>query len=62
VKHNRSRLIEGIAAFLSRDDAQTKPETAVTLSVISGSSVLAFSRLSDNAAATAVARLVRLFF
>jgi hypothetical protein len=37
------------------------PEYAVTLSVISGSSVLAFSRLS-NSAANAITGVVRLFF
>jgi hypothetical protein len=62
VQHNRRHRIERLAAFLSRERAQTKPETAVTLSVLSGSSVLAFSHLSENAAATAVTRLVRLFF
>jgi hypothetical protein len=61
VRHNR-RHLKGLVAFLSRERAQTKPETAVTLSVLSGSSVLAFSHLSENGAATAVTRLVRLFF
>jgi hypothetical protein len=36
------------------------PDNAFTLSVISGSSVLAFTRLSDSAA-NAIAGLVRLF-
>jgi len=61
VNHNRRHRIERLKAFLSRQHAHTKPETAMTLSVLSGSSVLAFSRLSDNAAATALTRLVRLF-
>jgi hypothetical protein len=37
------------------------PEYAVTLSVISGSSVLAFSRLSSSAA-NVITGVVRLFF
>lgn len=58
VRHRIGKLGE----FLSRERAQTRPESAMTLSVISGTSVLAFSRVPDNAAATAVVRLVRLFF
>ena len=54
------RRIERVITFLSRERAQTKPDTTVTLSVISGSSVLAFTRLSDSAA-SALAGLVRLF-
>ena len=46
---------------LTRERAQTMPEYAVTLSVISGSSVLAFSRLS-NSAANLITGVVRLFF
>ena len=53
------RRIERVITFLSRERAQTKPDTTVTLSVISGSSVLAFTRLSDSAAG-AIAGLVRL--
>jgi hypothetical protein len=59
VKHNQRHRIESIATFLSRELAQTRPDT-LTLSVISGSSFLAFTRLSDSAA-SAVIRLVRLF-
>jgi hypothetical protein len=62
VKRSRRNRIERLVAFLSRERAEARPETAMTLSVLSGSSVLAFSHLSDGATATAVARLVRLFF
>jgi RNase P protein component len=62
VNHNRRHRIERLLAFLSRQHAQTRPETAMTLSVLSGSSVLAFSRLPENAVASALTRLVRLFF
>jgi hypothetical protein len=55
------RRIERVLTFLSRERAQTKPETAVTLSVISGSSVLAFTKLSGSAL-TALTGLVRLLF
>jgi hypothetical protein len=58
VKNNRR--IGRVITFLSRERAQTKPETTVTLSVISGSSVLAFTKLSGSAE-TALAGLVRLF-
>jgi RNase P protein component len=62
VENNRRHRIRRLIAFLSRECADAKPETAVTLSVLSGSSVLAFSRLPDNAVATALTRAVRLFF
>ena len=60
MKHNRRHRIEELVTFLSRERAQTKPDLTMTLSVISGSSVLAFTRLSDSAA-SALAGLVRLF-
>ena len=60
MKNDSRHRIERIATFLSREIAQTKPDSAVTLSVISGTSVLAVTRLSDNAV-TALAGLVRLF-
>jgi hypothetical protein len=60
-QHNGSR-IERVSAFLSRERAQAKPDTTVTLSVISGSSLLAFTKLSGTGAATALTGLVRLFF
>ena len=57
-QHGRHR-IEELVTFLSRERAQTMPEYAVTLSVVSGSSLLAFTRLSDSAA-NAIAVVVRL--
>jgi hypothetical protein len=57
VKRNRRHRIEELATFLSRERAQTKPEVTMALSVISGSSVLAFTRLSG--ATSAIAGLVR---
>jgi hypothetical protein len=59
VKHNKRHRVKSLATFLSRELAQTKPDT-LTLSVISGSSLLAFTRLSDSTA-SAVIRLVRVF-
>jgi hypothetical protein len=50
VKHNRKHRTKELLANLSRERAQTMPEYAVTLSVISGSSLLAFTRLSESAA------------
>ena len=55
----RHRVYEFIT-FLSREHAQTKPDKTVTLTVISGSSFLAFTRFSENGA-NAVTSLVRLF-
>jgi hypothetical protein len=60
VTQHESR-IEKVFTFLSRELAQTKPDSTVTLSVISGTSVLAFTRLPDSAV-TALAGLVRLVF
>jgi hypothetical protein len=62
MKHDRRHRIERFRAFLLRERAQTRPENVMTLSVLSGSSVLAFSHISDGATATAVTRVVRLFF
>jgi hypothetical protein len=59
VKHNRRRH-QRLAALLSRERGQTKPDSTFTLSVISGSTVLACSRFSDDSA-TALTGLVRLF-
>ena len=61
MQHN-GRRIERVITFLSRERAQTKPDTTMTLSVISGSSVLALTKLSGGAAVTALAGLARLFF
>ena len=54
------RPIDRVTTFLSREHAQTRPDNAFTLSVISGSSVLALTRFSDGAA-NAITGLVRLF-
>jgi hypothetical protein len=58
-QHNRHRIQEFLT-FLSREHAQTKPDKTVTLTVISGSAFLAFTRVSENGA-SAVSSLVRLF-
>jgi hypothetical protein len=58
-QHNRHRIQEFLT-FLSREHAQTKPDKTVTLAVISGSSFLALTRVSENGA-SAVSSLVRLF-
>ena len=55
------RQIEQVLTFLSREGAQAKPDNTVVLSVITGTSVLAFTRVSDGAA-MALTGLVRLFF
>jgi hypothetical protein len=60
VPHNRRR-IERVLTLLSHERAQTKPDSTVTLSVISGSSVLVLTKLSGSAE-TALTGLVRLFF
>ena len=58
-QHDRHRVREFIT-FLSREHAQTKPDKTVTLTVISGSSFLAFTRFSESGA-SAVTSLARLF-
>ena len=60
MKHHDRHRIQEFLTFLSREHAQTKPDKTVTLTVISGSSFLAFTRLSENGA-SAVSSLVRLF-
>ena len=57
--HSRHRINEFLT-FLSREHAQAKPDKTVTLTVISGSSFLAFTRFSESGA-SAVGSLVRLF-
>ncbi len=54
------RRIERALAFLSREVAQTKPDNTVMLSVISGTSLLAFTKVPGTAV-TALTGLVRLF-
>jgi len=60
VKQNDRHRIQEFLTFLSREHAQAKPDKTVTLAVISGSSFLAFTRISENGA-SAVSSLVRLF-
>lgn len=60
MKTHRRPKIQELVTFLSRERAQTKPDSTFTLSVISGTSVLAFTRFSDSAA-NALIGVVRLF-
>jgi hypothetical protein len=60
VKSHRRRKVDELVTFLRRECAQAKPDTTFTLSVISGTSFLAFTRFSDSAA-NAVLGVVRLF-
>jgi hypothetical protein len=60
VKYYTRHRVHEFLTFLSREHAQTKPDKTVTLTVISGSSFLAFTRFSENGA-NAVTSLVRLF-
>ena len=60
MKQNDRHRIQEFLTFLSREHAQAKPDKTVTLAVISGSSFLAFTRISENGA-SAVSSLVRLF-
>ena len=60
MKHHDRHRIQEFLAFLSREHAQVKPDKTVTLTVISGSSFLALTRISENGA-SAVSSLVRLF-
>jgi hypothetical protein len=61
VTQHNGRQIERVLTFLSRECAQTKPDNTVVLSVISGTSVLAFAKVSGSAV-TALTGLARLFF
>jgi hypothetical protein len=60
VKSHRRRKVDELVTFLQRECAQAKPDTTFTLSVISGTSFLAFTRFSDSAA-NALLGVVRLF-
>jgi hypothetical protein len=60
MKHQSRHRIQELLTFLSREHAQAKPDKTVTLTVISGTSFLAFTRVSENGA-SAVTSLVRLF-
>ena len=55
------RQIERVLAFLSREAAQTKPDNTVVLSVLSGTSLLAVTKVSGESAVTALTGLGRLF-
>ena len=57
---NESGRIKRFLTFLSRERAQVKPDSTVTLSVLSASSLLAVEKFSGNAV-TAITGLVRLF-
>ena len=59
--HDESGRIKRFLAFLSRECAQVKPDSTVTISVISASSLLAFEKVSGNAVVTAITGLARLF-
>jgi len=58
---NIGRQIERALAFLSREVAQTKPDNTVVLSVLSGTSLVAITKVSGESAVTALTGLVRLF-
>ena len=60
MKHHDRHRIQEFLTFLSREHAQTKPDKTVTLTVISASSCLAYTRVSENGA-SAVSSLARLF-
>ena len=60
MKHHDRHRVQEFLTFLSREHAQAKPDKTVTLTVISGSSFLAFTRFSESGA-SAVGSLVRLF-
>ena len=60
MQHEPSR-IKRVLTFLSRERAQMKPDSTVTISVLSASSLLAVEKFSGNAVATAITGLVRLF-
>jgi hypothetical protein len=61
VKQHVRHRIEDLLTFLSRELAQTRPDNTFMLTVISGSSLLAFTRFSEGAA-NAVTGVMRLFF
>ena len=60
MKQHNERRIERFLTVLSRELGQSKPDNTVILSVISGTSVLAFTRVPGGAV-TALTGLVRLF-
>jgi hypothetical protein len=60
VAQYNGRYIRRAFAFLSREVAQAKPDNTVVLSVSSGTSLLAFTKVPGSAV-TALTGLVRLF-
>jgi hypothetical protein len=58
---NESGRIKRFLAFLSRERAQMKPDSTVTLSLLSASSLLAVEKFSGTAVVTAITGLARLF-
>lgn len=58
---NEPGRIKRFLAFLSRERAQMKPDSTVTLSLISASSLLAVEKFSGTAVVTAITGLARLF-
>jgi hypothetical protein len=60
MQHESSRS-KRFLTFLSRERAQVKPDSTVTISMIGASSLLAVEKFSGNAVATAITGLVRLF-
>lgn len=58
---NEPGRIKRFLAFLSRERAQLKPDSTVTLSVLSASSLLALEKFSGAAVVTAITGLARLF-
>jgi hypothetical protein len=61
VRNNRQRhQIQELISHLARERAQTVPEYALTLSVVSGSTVLALATPSDSTT-NAIKGVVRLF-
>ena len=60
MKTHRRQKIEQLVASLRHEHAQTKPDSTFTLSVISGTSLLAFTKVPGTAV-TALTGLVRLF-
>jgi hypothetical protein len=61
VTQHHGRRIERILTFLSREHGRTKPDNTVILSVISGSSILAVTKVPGTAM-TALVALERLLF
>jgi hypothetical protein len=62
VRNNRQRhQVQELISRLSRERAQTVPEYALTLSVVSGSTVLALATTPSDSTTNAIKGVVRLF-